>query len=147
MKTNIIVDLDGTLADLTHRLHHIKTMPKNWEAFHAECIDDLPKEDIIQLVNTLADTCMYTIHIVSGRNMAAYDSTIEWLSRYLAHYHSLSMRAIGDRRDDVLVKKDMIKALGLTPENTLFCLDDRQRVVDMWRELGFTCLQVAQWAE
>jgi hypothetical protein len=34
----VIIDIDGTLADTTHRLHHIKSKPPNWDAFFAECM-------------------------------------------------------------------------------------------------------------
>ena len=40
--STIICDIDGTLADLHHRLHHIKNGNKNWDAFFAEVKDDLP---------------------------------------------------------------------------------------------------------
>ena len=30
-----------------------------------------------------------------------------------------------------------------SPDEILFVLDDRSQVVKMWRELGLTCLQVA----
>ena len=32
-------------------------------------------------------------------------------------------------------------------EDILFVVDDRQKVVDMWREEGLTCLQCADWEE
>jgi hypothetical protein len=32
---DILVDIDGTLADCTHRLHHIQKQPKDWDAFFA----------------------------------------------------------------------------------------------------------------
>ena len=33
---DIIVDIDGTIADVRHRLHHVKDGKKDWNAFHAE---------------------------------------------------------------------------------------------------------------
>tara|TARA_R100000152_G_C6778259_1_gene208785 strand:- start:1020 stop:1460 length:441 start_codon:yes stop_codon:yes gene_type:complete len=59
----------------------------------------------------------------------------------------LFMRSEGDRRDDVTVKREMFKKIGLTPDNVVAVLDDRQGVVDMWREEGFLCLQVDAWKE
>jgi phosphoglycolate phosphatase-like HAD superfamily hydrolase len=41
MKT-VIFDLDGTLADLTHRLHYVKNGNRNWDKFFEECDKDLP---------------------------------------------------------------------------------------------------------
>ena len=55
-------------------------------------------------------------------------------------YHILLMRKEGDYRDDAIVKKELgakVAEMG----TILFAIDDRQRVVDMWRENGIVCLQ------
>jgi len=57
------------------------------------------------------------------------------------------MRKADDRRPDTEVKLEMVRELGLTPDDVLCVLDDRQCVVDMWRENGFRCLQVDAWEE
>lgn len=145
-KNNVIVDLDGTLANLDHRLPHIKSSPKNWDAFHKECVNDTPIEATIVLVRLLMKAG-YWIHILSGRNDLVMAETLEWLERHDVPYDTLTMREQRDRRDDVEVKKEMVAKLGLTPETTLLVLDDRQRVVDMWRKMGFACHQVNAWAE
>lgn len=36
----IIVDLDGTLANIDHRLHYIKQNKPDWNAFYGACKDD-----------------------------------------------------------------------------------------------------------
>ena len=170
-KRNIICDLDGTLADLTHRLHHVKGEKKNWDAFHAECVNDKPHEDVIQILLQLerVDCGCYNpqdcgceprnnnVYILSGRNEVVRDETVCWLEKHVAlhgayvggfHYNSnLVMRKANDHRPDTEVKRDMVRELGLTPDNTLCVFDDRQCVVDMWRELGFRCLQVQAWSE
>jgi hypothetical protein len=30
-----VLDIDGVLADVRHRLHHLESRPKNWAAFFA----------------------------------------------------------------------------------------------------------------
>ena len=57
------------------------------------------------------------------------------------------MRKEGDFRNDVEVKHEMIHSLNITPDDVLCILDDRQGVVDMWRQEGFRCLQVDAWKE
>jgi hypothetical protein len=57
---------------------------------------------------------------------------------------NLLMRPRGDRRDDPTVKPELLVARGIVPENTAFILEDRNRMVKRWRELGFTCWQVAE---
>lgn len=145
MKQNVVVDLDGTLADARHRLHFIQGTPKLWDEFHAGSVDDVPKQDIIDIVNALLPH--YRIHIITGRNGIVRGETEEWLEWHEVPYHFLHMRRKNDRRHDVEVKKDIITNLNLTPENTLCVFEDRQRMVDAWREWGFTCLQVDAWEE
>ena len=153
-KPNIICDLDGTLADLTHRLHHIKGGKKDWDAFHAQCVNDKPHEDVIEIVDTFrvgSCGCGYPpkdLYILSGRNEVVRDETEWWLEDNTPFVDAvLAMRKANDRRPDTEVKRDMVRELGLTPDNTLCVFDDRQCVVDMWREMGFRCLQVQAWSE
>ena len=44
-----IFDIDGTIADLSHRLPHIQKTPKDWTAFFASVADDVPIEHTIKL--------------------------------------------------------------------------------------------------
>jgi hypothetical protein len=58
------------------------------------------------------------------------------------------MRAKGDYRDDRILKKEMFEKLCLAIPTSVcrsdfIIFDDRQKVVDMWREMGLTCCQVA----
>jgi hypothetical protein len=52
------------------------------------------------------------------------------------------MRKSGDYRKDYEVKKEIYETYIKDKFNVLCVLDDRQSVVDMWRSLGLTCLQV-----
>ena len=145
-KENVIFDLDGTLADLTHRLHHIKEKPKNWELFHTSCVDDKPKQDVIDMARALYHQ-NYQIWVLSGRNNTVWWETVAWLGQNGVLFHQLVMREAKDRRDDTIVKLEMTQKHGLIPQNTLCIFDDRQKVVNMWRQNGFTCMQVDAWEE
>ena len=147
MKNNIIVDLDGTLAVIDHRLHLVEGTEKDWHGFFRACVDDKPNRDIIETVGRLAysgsSTENLVVHIFSGRSAEVHRETVEWLDRHLHFSYSLDMRPIGDHRPDDVLKKEMVNGKGLTPDNVLCIFDDRKSVVDMWRREGFTCLQVA----
>ncbi len=70
------------------------------------------------------------------------------LVRYMekALDHVLFMRPDHQRYfNDWEVKERMLTDIQATrdKDNILFAVDDRQRVVDMWREKGITCLQCA----
>ncbi len=56
-------------------------------------------------------------------------------------YHELRLRKSGDRRIDVIVKREMLA--GIDETKVLFVVEDRNRVVEMWREEGLVCLQCA----
>jgi hypothetical protein len=163
MKKVVICDIDGTIADVRHRLPYIqnadgtKKKKPDWDAFHAACVDDPPFKDVILMVDMLwrgTCGCGYApldLHFLSGRNEVAREVTKQWLGKHFGIdfdlYHSLSMRKANDRRPDTEVKLEMVHELGLTPDKVLCIFDDRQSVVDMWRENGYRCLQVAAWKE
>lgn len=153
MKNVIICDIDGTIADVRHRLHFIqnedgtKKKKPDWDAFHAACVDDKPFMDVMHVVHTLYRD-ERDLYFLSGRNDVVREQTKAWLG-YYGFYQStdLIMRKAGDRRPDTEVKLEMIRQLGLTPHDVLCIFDDRQCVVDMWRENGYRVMQVAAWKE
>lgn len=154
MKNVILCDLDGTLADLNHRLKYIKGPgKKDWDMFHAECVNDAPNWDVIDILRRLetANCGCAHVYILSGRNSVVREETVQWLEEHVCEHWDydtqLIMRKANDRRPDTVVKKEMVDNLGLTPDDVLCVLDDRQCVVDMWRENGFRCLQVDAWEE
>jgi hypothetical protein len=53
------------------------------------------------------------------------------------------MRETGDRRKDSIIKKEIFDRHIRDVYNIEFVLDDRNQVVELWRSLGLTCLQVA----
>lgn len=137
-----LFDIDGTLADLTHRLHHIQKEPKDWNGFFEGCADDAPIYHIIRLAEALSFTD--DIVFVSGRSDRVRQPTELWLERYGIGGAPLYMRKDGDHRPDNLVKAellDQIRADGFEP---IMAFDDRDQVVKMWREKGVPCAQVAE---
>ena len=210
-KKIIICDIDGTIANLEHRLHFIKNpdgskkKKPDWDSFHKTCEDDTPYKDVIEILRNLYDAGRRTgiegsereIYFFSGRNEWVRNETIAWLyhhvishsmchpveieyldakmweargvsyslreerggkilrsdeggnaeGKYFFLQPNLFMRSEGDRRPDTVVKLEMMKSLGLTPDDVLCILDDRQAVVDMWRANGFRVMQVDAWKE
>jgi beta-phosphoglucomutase-like phosphatase (HAD superfamily) len=154
----VLCDLDGTLADVNHRLHFIKNddgtlkpyAERDWDSFNKACVDDKPNEDVIEILKALLRGCRM-FYFLSGRNDVVRAETVQWLQKHvyedLDYHEQLVMRKADDRRPDTEVKLDMVRELGLTPDDVLCILDDRQCVVDMWRENGFRCLQVDAWEE
>lgn len=137
-----IFDIDGTLADLSHRLHHIQKQPKDWHAFFACVADDAPIAHVIVLAMDLAASGAEIVY-VSGRSDECRGETVKWLERHGAPYGRLYMRKEGDHRDDDIVKAELLvelRAGGFVP---IMAFDDRSRVVKAWRNNGVPCAQVA----
>lgn len=145
---HIICDIDGTVSDLQHRLHHVKAGPgkKNWDAFHEGVEHDNPFPDIIRIVTILRDSG-HPLWFVTGRMDYTREATERWLGKHVGKYEQLFMRKTADYRPDDVVKEEIYGAhlvpLAIVPNTTLAVFDDRNRVVTKWRELGFRVLQVA----
>ena len=160
-KNLIICDIDGTIANLEHRLHYLKSPKKDWASFNKACVDDEPYKDVIAILQSLVlghgngcNVCGAVereFHFFSGRNEVVRKETEEWLKKHVPITEDrdweLHMRKEGDYRPDTTVKYEMMYELKITPDDVLCILDDRQGVVDMWRQEGFRCLQVDAWKE
>lgn len=138
-----IFDIDGTLADCSHRLHHIKVGDKvDWDAFFADCAKDKPITHIIQLAQELyknGNTILY----VSGRSDQCRDATIDWMNAHHCPLGFLYMRRQGDHRPDHKVKSELLDQIIARGYRPIMAFDDRNQVVKMWRERGIPCAQVA----
>ena len=77
VKKLYVFDLDGTLADLNHRLHLIKGKKKDWPSFYRSCVSDKPKHWVISLLNMCRKDG--EILILSGRSDEVEGYTRDWL--------------------------------------------------------------------
>lgn len=136
----VIFDIDGTLADISARRHHLEKRPKDWDAFFAAMREDAAVAPLVRLCNTLYDAGFHLL-LCSGRPERYRDDTVAWLTREGVKYHALLLRRDDDRRSDVEVKRDLLA--GFDKERIAFVVEDRTRVVDMWRAQGLVCLQCA----
>ena len=162
-KNTIIFDLDGTLANIDiRRKKSLKPNGKmDWDVFFdASNISlDLPNEPVIKMAQLFADDG-FNIVIFSGRNDRSFNTTKNWLSKHRVPFHKLVMRpdkflkwgdkfsdgniATQDMRfmPDEILKKHMLD-LFVDINDVFLVVDDRDKVVKMWRELGLNTFQVA----
>lgn len=143
----VVFDLDGTLANIDHRVHLVRCEKPDYKSFFKSCVNDTPNEWCADLIRILRENPNYHVLIVTARDKMVEGETRDWLERYdLAWNVELVMvREHGDHTPDVELKRRWLREFG--PQNILFVVDDRERVVRMWREEGVTCLQCAQWDE
>ena len=132
----IICDIDGTIA-----LRGDSRSPYDY----SRVLADRPNTPIIDLVRMLGENTH--LIFVSGRDDSCREDTKQWLVDHLDIPYpdnvELYMRKTGDNRKDAIVKQEIFETHIAPAWNVLYVLDDRNQVVDMWRALGLTVLQVA----
>ena len=127
-----IFDLDGTLALRTGR------DPYDFE----KCDEDAINQDIVEILRNLYQERV--ILIVTGREDKFSDQTLDWLETYDIRYDNIFFRPTGDNRPDDVIKAEIYHDKIKRRYHVVAVFDDRTRVVEMWRQLGLTCCQVAQ---
>jgi len=149
----IICDIDGVLADGSHRNHLIENKknrgdPKIWR----EYFDGIPHDRVFewcrQVLNRFSPD--HSIIFMTARPERYRELTEEWLLLNNIQYDELYMRQDNLRATDPLNKDfepdSVIKRRFYDDHikekyRISFILEDRKAVVDMWRSIGLTVLQ------
>jgi hypothetical protein len=136
-----VVDLDGVLADVRHRLRFVETRPKDWRAFFAAAADDPVLEEGRRVVAALAE--VHDVVYLSGRPEYCRDDTIAWLRRHGLPEAPVHLRPWGDHRPARDLKVALLRDLAREREIAVL-VDDDVLVCDAARAAGFDVLP-ATW--
>lgn len=135
MKPAIIVDIDGTLAQMNGR------GPFEWDRVWEDNLNK-PVKMVIDAMN-FGHPADLEIIIFSGRDSICRKLTTDWLDMHGVPYDQLYMRPQGNNEKDCIIKRRLYDEHVAGKYDVLFVLDDRNQVVDMWRkDLGLPCFQV-----
>lgn len=142
----IIVDIDGTVAHMNAR------SPYDYTQVHTDIVDETVANIVRRYAqrDIMAEIPDTYVIIVSGRDDTCRRETEEWLKANQIPYDEFYMRdhtlvdEKGNKLDDTIIKKDIYEQYIKPRYNVRFVLDDRDRVVKMWREQGLKVLQVAE---
>ncbi len=136
-----VVDIDGVLADVRHRLHHLDHRPKDWRAFFAAAPQD-PLLDVgRETVERLAEVCQ--VVYLSGRPEHCRRDTEAWFTRHALPDGELLLRPRGDSRPAKEVKLEALRRLARRGPVTVL-VDDDTAVLAAARAAGFDVLP-ATW--
>ena len=142
-----IFDIDGTITDISHRLHFIQDKPKDWNAFFMAAADDAPIWETVAVARALSKAG-HRIVYSTGRSEISRGITEAWLEKFRVPWvrQLLYMRTEGDHREDNVVKSELLDKILATPgfEKISGVFEDRQQVVDMYRARGLKVFQVAK---
>jgi hypothetical protein len=145
----VVFDIDGTLANIEHRLDYVRSKPKNWKAFDAGIPNDKVNTHVARMYWALANMKTHDIIIASGRSERTRADTEAWLRKHIgSEWQKLYMRPADDYRGDDIVKQEILDQIvadyGKKPD---MVFDDRPRVVRMWRDNGIFVFNVYQGEE
>ena len=163
-KKTVIFDLDGTLANIdTRRNMSLKPNGKlDWDIFAdpSSILNwDVPNVPVIKMAQ-LFKADGFRIVIFSGRNDRGFDATVQWLNNNHVPFDLLVMSpdkfkdkswpiadgnpATSDMRfmPDEILKRKMLDTF-VDINDVFLVVDDRDKVVKMWRDLGLNTFQVA----
>ena len=142
----ILVDIDGTLAHMRDY-----RSPYDWKSVGK----DDPDLNVMQVITWIrigmqastapwATDMMPQIILMSGRDEVCRQETFDWTVSWDFNFDHLFMRPEGDMRADNIVKAELFDKYVRDNYDVVMVFDDRNQVVDMWRQMG---IQVAQVAE
>lgn len=141
----VIVDMDGTLCDVSSVVH-LQGEPDGFSAFHYGCAECPPHGAVV-------DWCVdhhgrgNAILIVTGRDGWARELTTQWLTEHLpVPISGLHMRPDGDFRSNVDVKREIHERLVLTYDIRA-AIDDDPEIVGLWQATGIPVAMVLDWGE
>ena len=142
MQPLAVFDIDGVLADVTHRLHHLDREPKDWKGFFGDAPHDPPLAEGLALAEQAAVDC--EVVYLTGRPELCRRDTVRWLRQHGLPEGRLVMRSTRDRRPARLAKPQLLRDL-VGDRVVAVVVDDDLEVCDAYERAGWTVMR-ATWA-
>jgi hypothetical protein len=138
-----VLDVDGVLADIRHRLNFVQSKPKNWDAF----FNAAPRDGVLPegLARSTELAVNHDIVYLTGRPERCRDDTLTWLSKHGFPGGELVMRPDTDRRPARVFKAAQLRRLSQR-QDVAVVVDDDRAVVDVLLEDGYN-VELATWMD
>lgn len=152
-KPAIIVDVDGTLVDVSSIRHYVREAILPDGSYTKINFDDFHKASLFcpaiwSTVDMVQDAWERRIDIliVTARGDQYRQTTKDWLHKYAVPYTKLYMRPVGDQRADVEVKREILAEIQET-WNVVHALDDNPSVIKLWEEHRIPVTIIPGWID
>lgn len=143
----VIVDMDGTLVNVSSIRHYVLPGPgveKDFHSFHAESIHCPPHDVAIEFCEQ-AHAEGLAVVVFTARMYQWLDLCRTWLDREMTvPYHGPFMRPDGDRRVDRAVKTDLYRYFSRMYDFRR-AIDDNPSIVKLWQDVGLPVTVVPSW--
>ena len=137
-----VIDLDGVVADVRHRLQHIEGAAKDWVAFFAGIPDDPVLPEGRAVVDRLATD--HELIYLTGRPERTRSDTEAWLRLHRLPHGTLIMRRDGDHRPARVAKPGLLRRYAERGRTIAVVVDDDPQVCDAIEKRGWPVLR-ADW--
>jgi hypothetical protein len=136
-----VIDIDGVIADVRHRLVHLETKPRDWDAF----FDGIPDDQVLPEGRGVVDRLAadHDLVYLTGRPERTRPATEAWLRRHRLPRGQLVMRRDGDRRPARQAKPSLLRGLA-AGRQVAVVVDDDPEVCAALEQAGWPVL-VADW--
>lgn len=150
---DIILDVDGTLLNIEHRVPLIRPTngaKKDWSAFRDAALKDTPNVEIVEIAKALfmyeGEGAPHRLIVCTGRMEKERVVTLHSLRAAGLYMNMIPiyMRSNDDVRPDHVIKLELLAKIRQDGFDPVLVFDDRQQVVDMWRAQGLRVCQVAK---
>lgn len=133
-----VFDIDGTIADSSHRYEHATEAMKthNWDLFNSFAHLDTPIHPVIKMNSLLYNEGVHQIVIATARTVENKDATEKWLDLHGVKFDAIYMRDFDIRDCDSILKLQMANDIAEEFGTIHGVFEDRKRVKKMWVELG-----------
>lgn len=128
MKNLILFDLDGTIANIDHRLHYLSRENINWNEFEEQSEYDLPIVPTVVMMHALSQSGRQ-VWIWTGRSSHVESMTKVWLARHGIPYHQLLMRPKGTELSTMALKKRWLNDAPVPRERVICAYDDDPMII------------------
>ncbi len=135
----ILCDIDGTVADNSHRQHFLEGK-KDWDGFFSELTNDLPIQLIIDKVIQEQANGREIVFLTGRPERHRYSTTL-WLKEHFDFEFKLFMRNDGDQRNKLEVKKIMFSE-NFKAKEIVFCFENDINLIKQWKDLGIRTIDV-----
>ena len=142
----IIVDMDGTLADVSGIRHHVRRPARDFDTFHRLSVDVPVNHEVRKIVRKAWDAG-FDVLIVTARREKWRHQTAWFLALHNIPSTALIMRGDHDGRPDVEVKRDMLHQFILPAWNPTLAVDDNPSVIAMWEAEGIPTEVIPGWED
>jgi len=133
MANIILCDIDGTVADNSHRQHFLEEK-KDWDGFFDALDLDEPIYEIINKMNDEHNKGREIIFL-TGRPERYRDSTEKWLKQYFNFPLRVVMRPNDNKKNKLLTKKEMFDQ-NFNIDEIFYVIDNDEDLLNMWKKMG-----------